>query len=162
MESEVMTTAIRNRVPGTFEGLNRLRPLYVIRSEREYARARKMAIELAMNSDDLAPGQLRYLETLSVLMETYEREHHLKEERPASPLEVLKLLMAEHDMNGSDLGRLLGHRQLGGAILRGERGLTKTHIATLAGYFGVNVFIDVRPRRSANRSSHRPVVVIPR
>jgi HTH-type transcriptional regulator/antitoxin HigA len=149
-----MISAVKGRVPGTFEDLNRLRPLYVIRSEREYERALKIARKLAMDSDDLTPGQLRYLETLSVLLEEYERKHHLKGERPASALEVLRLLMDEHDMNGSDLGRLLGHRQLGGAILRGERELSKAHIAVIAEHFGVNpgVFINSRARRSVGKA----------
>ena len=41
-------------------------------------------------------------------------------------------------MNASDLGRLLGQRQLGAKILSGDRDLSKAHIQTLAAHFGVS------------------------
>lgn len=47
-------------------------------------------------------------------------------------------IMKENKMNGSDLGRLLGHRALGSAILRGHRRLTVAPIQTLAKRFKVD------------------------
>jgi len=41
-------------------------------------------------------------------------------------------------MTASDLGRLLGQRQLGATILRGDRKLSKTHIRRLAEHFHVD------------------------
>jgi antitoxin component HigA of HigAB toxin-antitoxin module len=57
-------------------------------------------------------------------------------------------------MSAPDLGRLLGNRPLGAAILRGERGLSKTHIRTLADRFKANpgLFLEDAPagrRRSS-------------
>jgi antitoxin component HigA of HigAB toxin-antitoxin module len=46
--------------------------------------------------------------------------------------------MESAEMNASELGRLLGHRQLGAAILRGERQLSKAHIRALADHFHIN------------------------
>jgi antitoxin component HigA of HigAB toxin-antitoxin module len=40
-------------------------------------------------------------------------------------------------MNASDLGRLLGQRELGPKILNGARSLSKRHIRKLSEYFGV-------------------------
>ena len=40
-------------------------------------------------------------------------------------------------MSVSDLGRLLGQRELGSKILRGDRELSKAHIRTLANHFRV-------------------------
>jgi antitoxin component HigA of HigAB toxin-antitoxin module len=40
-------------------------------------------------------------------------------------------------MTASDLGRLLGNRTLGAAILAGRRALSKTHIKKPAEHFGV-------------------------
>jgi antitoxin component HigA of HigAB toxin-antitoxin module len=53
-------------------------------------------------------------------------------------IEVLRFLMEGHDMSASDLGRLLGNRELGAAILRGDRSLSKAHIQTLSRHFAVS------------------------
>jgi antitoxin component HigA of HigAB toxin-antitoxin module len=45
--------------------------------------------------------------------------------------------VAEYGMTASDLGRLLGNRALGAAILSGRRSLSKAHIKKLAGHFKV-------------------------
>ena len=55
-----------------------------------------------------------------------------------TPVELLRRLMDEHEMNESDLGRLFGDRSLGHRILAGERELSKTHIRTLAEKFSLN------------------------
>lgn len=52
-------------------------------------------------------------------------------------LAILNHLMDANDMNASDLGRLLGHRELGSKILRGEREISKSHAASLGEHFGL-------------------------
>src|SRR5205814_2677849 len=91
------------KLPSTFEGLNERLPLYRNQDERDYEAAHGLAKELVM-LDDPTDGQLRYLDTLSVLMETYEREHHTGKDRPRVGLEVLKLLVHEHNLTASELG----------------------------------------------------------
>ncbi|HOB73496.1 MAG TPA: helix-turn-helix domain-containing protein [Phycisphaerae bacterium] len=132
------------KLPRSFEALNRLRPLYVIHDEADYENAKVVADALVI-LDHPTEGQERYLETLLALMEAYEREHHAIDTSSVKPLDVLKSLMQEHGMNGSDLGRLLGTRQVGGAILRGERELSKEHIRILARHFNVSpaLFLEV-------------------
>lgn len=82
--------------------------------------------------------QLDYLEVLATLVEAYEKEHHEIDLSHLGPIDALKFLMAENGMNGSDIGRLLGSRQLGSPILQGKRGLSKTQIKRLGEYFHVN------------------------
>ena len=50
----------------------------------------------------------------------------------------LTFLMEQHQMNASDLGRLLGQRELGSKLLREERQLSKTMIVKLADHFHVS------------------------
>ena len=45
----------------------------------------------------------------------------------------------QNGLSASDLGRILGHRELGSRILRGERGLSKRNIQKLADYFKVGL-----------------------
>jgi antitoxin component HigA of HigAB toxin-antitoxin module len=52
---------------------------------------------------------------------------------------MLKHLMAERDMTGAGLSRILGgSRNLGAMILRGDRNLTVAHIRKLAAHFKVS------------------------
>jgi HTH-type transcriptional regulator/antitoxin HigA len=82
-------------------------------------------------------GQEKYLETLSILMAKYEdATERIGED--VTPLDALHHLMEQHEMNASDLGRLLGERSLGSKILSGNRSLSKGHIAKLAAHFGVS------------------------
>ena len=59
--------------------------------------------------------------------------------RGVAPLELLKHLLAENDMGGADLSRLLGgSRQLGPMILRGERSITAEHARKLGARFALD------------------------
>jgi antitoxin component HigA of HigAB toxin-antitoxin module len=86
----------------------------------------------------LTAGQAEYLETLTILFEAYEAEHERIETSHLSPRDVLRFLLESNGMNGSDLGRLLGNRELGPKILSGSRQLSKAHIRKLADRFNVD------------------------
>ena len=111
-----------------------LRP---IRSEEQY---NQVLYEIDKLIEEPEPSQevLDYLDVLATLIQRYEQEHFPLETEEITPLEILKSFMEEHDMSGSDLGRLLGNRQLGNTILRGERSLSKAHIRILANHFKVS------------------------
>jgi len=92
-----------------------LRP---IRTKAQYNAAMRVAGELAAR-DDLTQAQSDYLETLSANIEAYENQHVRVPKQ--DPVEILKFLLAENGLTGSDLGRLLGHRELGAKILNRKR-----------------------------------------
>jgi HTH-type transcriptional regulator / antitoxin HigA len=81
--------------------------------------------------------QRDYLELLATLVEKYESEHHSIDTSHLTSLDRLKFLLASHDMSASDLGRVLGQRELGPKILSGKRELSKAHIRKLAEHFQV-------------------------
>jgi hypothetical protein len=54
-----------------------------------------------------------------------------------TPLQRLQYLAEQAGLSASDLGRLLGNRGMGSLLLTGKRGLSKTHIRTLAQHFKV-------------------------
>jgi HTH-type transcriptional regulator / antitoxin HigA len=131
------TTAIRNdfkRMPRTYAGLVAMFPPRPIHDEADYDNAVEVIERLAghrLNAD-----QEDYLEALATFVEAWERAS--LESRPeVAPLDALRFLMSEHGMNASDLGRLLGSRTLGGAILSGKRSLSKANIRKLAEHFKV-------------------------
>ena len=107
-------------------------------ADLEAATARAMAISEKAESAPLSESEQDELEILLVLIENYEDRHGHRPEDKRTPIERLKGLMSEEAMNANDLGRLLGQRQLGSAILLGRRELNKRHIAVLAEHFHVS------------------------
>jgi HTH-type transcriptional regulator/antitoxin HigA len=135
--------------PREYERLVRMFPLRPVRTRADYDRAIRM-IDMLAGLEQPTRDQSDYLEVLSNEVERYEHEREPIDDSGLSPLDSLKYLLEEHDMTASDLGRLLGNRQLGSAILRGERSLSKAHIALLAEHFRVEpgLFIEKPARRS--------------
>jgi HTH-type transcriptional regulator / antitoxin HigA len=131
-------------LPKTFEALNGLHPLRPIQDKVDFENAQEIADKLAV-LDRRTRDQDDYLETLSTLMEKYEDEHSPIETGDLKPVDTLKYLLDAHDMSASDLGRLLGNRELGPAILRGDRQLSKKNILVLSERFKLNPAVFLRP-----------------
>ena len=91
-----------------------------------------------MGSEERTSDQDDYLETLSTLVEKYEDEHHPIKTSKLDPIETLKFLMEQNEMSMSQLGEILGQRQLGSKILNKTRALSKSHIVKLAKHFKVS------------------------
>lgn len=129
-----MSTDVQS-IPKSFLGLQEkvfvLRPIH---SKADYKKAMRVASDLA-SSIRLTGEQSDYLEVLTSNIKAYEDKHF--EGRKHTPLDILKFLVSENGMSGSDLGRVLGNRTLGAAILRGVRSLSKAHIKRLADHFSV-------------------------
>ncbi|MCY2930428.1 MAG: transcriptional regulator [Planctomycetota bacterium] len=114
-------------------GLFMPRPLH---DEVDYRNA--LAVLDAMAGFEMNADQEDYFEAIAVFVEKYEAEHHALAVAKMTPVELIRSVMAEHDMSESDLGRLLGDRSLGHRILSGERELSKAHIRTLAEHFALD------------------------
>jgi HTH-type transcriptional regulator/antitoxin HigA len=123
-------------IPTTYAELSALFPLRLLRDEVDYDNALEVA-EALVGSVAITKDQADYLDVLTDIMQKYESRRHAVGGRGTS-LDRLKRMLKEQSLTGSDLGRLLGNRPLGGAILRGERELSKTHIRILADHFKVS------------------------
>jgi len=134
--SQTATKFDFKELPTDFAGLMARHTLCEIHDEIGHSNAMKMVDSLA--GFNLSPGQAAYLAALSQLVEAYERETHPGVCEKATPIETLKYLLEENDMSGSDLGRLLGSRTLGPALLSGKRKLSKNHIKILSERFKVD------------------------
>jgi HTH-type transcriptional regulator / antitoxin HigA len=142
-----MKTAPRKgyrKPPTTFAELVAAHPPRPIGDDVDLRNAEEVVERLAV-LPSRTKDQEDYLEVLSTLIERYEAEHYPIDTSGITPIERLKFLMEQHDMNASDLGRLLGDRTLGPKILSGDRELSKANIIRLAQRFGVNpgMFIAV-------------------
>jgi HTH-type transcriptional regulator/antitoxin HigA len=110
-------------------------PLRPLHDEVDYDNALEMA-EALVDSAGLSEDQADYLNVLTDIIQKYEARRHAI--NGGTPLDTLKRMLKEQGLTGLDLGRLLGNRSLGGAILRGERKLSKAHIQILAEHFKVS------------------------
>jgi HTH-type transcriptional regulator/antitoxin HigA len=114
-------------------------PLRPLRSGRDYDAAVAVLDSLAVRPEgSLGAGEQDYFDTLTLLVEAYDREHDDVSAEDRDPLSLLKYLMQESGMTQADLGRLLRNRALASLILNGHRQLSKSHIRTLAGHFRVS------------------------
>ena len=127
----------RRHLPSAFAELVRLHPPRVIHDETDYDNTQEI-VDALTSIPHLSRGQSDYLETLSVLMEAYEEEHHAIDTSELTPLEMLKFLMEQHAMTSGDLGKLIGSASLASMILSGKREISKANIAILAKSFGVS------------------------
>jgi HTH-type transcriptional regulator/antitoxin HigA len=134
-----MKTATRLRfeaMPKDYDGLCKLHIPRPIRDKVDFENV--VEITDAMAGHKLTADQDDYFDLLSRLIEDYEQEHGLSVPK-VSGVDALRHLLDEHDMNATDLARLLDvHRTLGAMILRGERQLTLSHVQKLSNHFGVS------------------------
>jgi antitoxin component HigA of HigAB toxin-antitoxin module len=126
-----------NTLPANFGDLVRMFPPQAIHDEIGYANTQDMIDRLTV-LPKLTTGQAEYLETLTILFEAYEKEHERIDTLQLSPLDALRFLLDSNGMSGSDLGRLLGNRELGPKVLNGSRQLSKANIRALADRFKVD------------------------
>jgi HTH-type transcriptional regulator / antitoxin HigA len=121
-----------------------LEPFLAIRTDWEYDAAVERLNALVDEIGD-TPKDPRYrlIETLSVLIEAYDREYHSLPE--ASGIEVLRFLMEEHGLTQKDLPEI-GSQGVVSEVLAGRRRLNVRQIQALAARFGVDpgAFIETR------------------
>jgi HTH-type transcriptional regulator / antitoxin HigA len=122
-------------------------PLRPISTRAEYDRALAVLDELLPHGEtgDLAAGEKDYVNVLARLVRDYDEEHSsiLAEARKLTPIDMLKYLMEEHQMNTIGLGKLVGGSGQASMILRGKRELSKANIRMLATHFNVSAALFI-------------------
>ena len=118
-----------------------VQPLFSIRDEVEYDKA---IVTLNALIDEVGTDEqhplYELLDTLGTVIHAYEEKNHPIPD--CSGVEVLKLLMEEHQFEPADL-TVLGPPNTVLEILNGERDLTVTHIHALAETFQVSPAVFV-------------------
>ena len=108
-------------------------PLLAIRNAKEYeaavAQLNNLVDEVGDNPKD---SRYRFIDTLSVLIEAYDEEHH--EIPDLSGAEMLEFLMEQHDLSQADLPEI-GTQGVVSEILRGKRELNVRQITALTDRF---------------------------
>ena len=131
------TKSTNQQLPRSFDALVAEMPPQAIMDDVHYENTVEM-IDRLMAAGKLTKGQELYLETLVQLVQAYETKHHAIDTSDLDGIDALRHLLADNDMNASDLARLLGvHPSMGSKILKGERSLTVEHLRKLADRFKV-------------------------
>jgi HTH-type transcriptional regulator/antitoxin HigA len=127
-------------MPASYLRLVRQYPLRPIRDKTDYAAASAILDKLAMRDEsELDSGESDYLETLSLLIEAYDREHFRMPIQKSSPSEVLRFLLHENQMKQSDLAKILKiGPSAASMILSGQRPITADHARRMAERFHVD------------------------
>ena len=137
-----MTSTLKS-LPGKLVDLISYKIPVTITSVKEHKTTLEI-IDRLMQIPKLTKGQATYLQTLVDLVHCYEEKHEQNKTSDVSAPDVLKMLMEEHEMNASDLARMLGvHVSLGSKILKGDRALTLEHIKLLSECFHVSPAVFV-------------------
>lgn len=109
-----------------------------IQSEEEYEIMLANIDELmSVSEDKLSPEEERLLETLAILVESYEDEHYPMPE--VAPNEVLKFFMEDRELKQKDLLHIFGSTGITSEVVNGKRSISKAQAKKLAEYFKVSV-----------------------
>ena len=132
-----MTAA--TKIPASYSRLMRQFPLRPIRSAIQYRQASAILDKLAVREESLDAGEADYLETLSLLIEAYDREHYPFPQHDATPREVLRFLMQHNGLKQGELAELLGIGPSAiSMVLSGQRPITADHARRLGDRFSVD------------------------
>jgi HTH-type transcriptional regulator / antitoxin HigA len=142
MKSRMLTRPLKN--PQNYA------PLLAIRNAREYDAAVAQLNDLIDEvGDNPKHPRYRFIDTLSVLIEAYDEEHH--EIPDLSGAELLKFLMEQHGLSQGDLPEI-GSQGVVSEVLRGKRELNVRQIRALSERFHLSpeaFFPKVERKREA-------------
>jgi HTH-type transcriptional regulator/antitoxin HigA len=120
-------------------------PLVPIRNDRHLKDAHAIIDELSsLGEDRLAEGQMSYLLVLGDLAGSYESAAFDEMTKNVAGLDILKHLMDEHGLTGSDIGRIIGQRELGAKVIKGTRQISREHAKLLGKHFGLPAELFLR------------------
>ncbi len=140
---------MKTRNIGTTKNLESLEPFLAIRTEREYdAAVERLNALVDEVGDKIKDTRYRLVETLSVLIDAYDQEHHRLPE--ASGVEVLRFLIEEHGLTQKDLPEI-GSQGVVSEVLAGRRRLNVRQIQLLATRFGIDAGAFIDASRSVRR-----------
>jgi len=111
-------------------------PPKVIHSEEESHFYLEKLEDLNARWADLSQAERDLYDTLCVLIEDFEKKTH--KFRAATPLEIIKELMAANRLKQKDLVGVFETASVASEVLKGKRALTTDHIRRLGKRFNVS------------------------
>ena len=127
-----MSAAIN--VPG-YAAILAKHPPRIIRTESENEYYSSLLEEMDQRFDQLSAAEKEFADLLTLLIEDFEEKHYALPK--ASPIEVLRFLMAQQGLKQRDLLDVFGTASVTSEVLSGKRELSKEHIRRLVDRFSV-------------------------
>jgi HTH-type transcriptional regulator/antitoxin HigA len=133
-----MATKLTARKPAadTYMELITRFPLKPLKSDDQHQRA--VAIIGELMGRKLDAGTSDYLDTLILLTNKYEDDHHTPNGTHLTPQQALKAIMEANELSQAQIGSIIGSESAVSMFLNGERALSKAHIKTLVARFRVD------------------------
>ncbi len=135
--------------------MNALSSIRPIRTEADHAQAIEEIARLWSSND---PEAVATVEVLSVLVDSFEREHHPIP--PPDPIAAIEFRMEQLGLNRTQLGAVLGSRSRATEVLSRQRPLTLRMIRRLTAELQIpaDVLIrEARPNRTLSRRATKRV-----
>lgn len=121
-----MKTARKTREPDTYFSLVRKFPLKPLRSEAEYDEAVAVMEKLAVRGEHaLDSGERDYLDVLGRMISDYDERYYAIGPDTRTVAQRLRDLMADHGMNVSALGRVIGSQPAASMVINGHRRVSR-------------------------------------
>ena len=119
-----------------FDAFRKKAPIGAITTVREYNRAVEVLDSILDMIGERETGAIaRLADAISTQIAAYDDEHYNLPD--VSPVEVLRFLMEQHDLNQGDLPEV-GNQSVVSQVLSGKRELNTRQIAALCRRFGVS------------------------
>ena len=94
---------------------------------------------MSKGEENLTPEESALFDLVVTLIEKFETEqYHLERSSRATPLSILRELMAARDLKPSDLWEVFGSKGLTSEVLNGKRAISKSKAKALAEFFRVS------------------------
>ena len=123
----------------------------IIKTDEQYDRYCKILDDLVSEDSDKSQDEI---ELLTFLIEKWDDDHNTFED--SDPIELLKSLMADHQLNANNLGSILDlSKSTISKILNYRKGLSKDTIRKLSNYFKVSQEAFNRPYTLKNELNKR-------
>lgn len=109
----------------------------VIETEEQNERMlREVERLIDKGQDNLSPEEETLFKLMTALIEDFEEQNY--ELNAATPVTILKELMAARDLQPKDLWEVLGSKSLTSEVLNGNREISKSKAKALAEFFHVS------------------------
>jgi|SRR5271170_1922497 len=128
-------TALAHRTPRYEDLLQRMAPS-VIQDEDENEKYIHELEQLERKSPHWTSAERKLADLLTLLIHDFEERHYTL--KPASPVEVLRELMAANNLKQKDMVRIFGAESTVSSVLNGKRKMTTGHIQKLSSRFKVS------------------------
>ena len=115
--------------------LARTLPAVIETEEQNERMLREVERLIDKGQDSLSPEEETLFKLMITLIEDFEEQHQLN---AATPVTILKELMAARDLQANDLWGVFGSKSLTSEVLNGNRDISKGKAKALAEFFHVS------------------------